>query len=519
MTTARVLGLVPVRSARVARRSAGAPDDALGQQELVEAVLAALQAEAALLVAAEGGVRARPGAAAVDVDHPGPDPLGDLVGAHRVGGPDAAAEPELAVVGQPHRLVVVVEPDDHADRAEELLAGDRHRVVDVDEQRRLDEEALVQARRPAAAVGDLRALGLPGADQALDLLPLGGADQRAHGDVGVGRVPDLDLVQRRLDQADQLVQARAVDQGPGQQGAALPGVGGHGEHHRRDDPLEVGVGGDDVGRLAAELEHDLLQRRRGLRVHQPADRVRAGEADDVHPRVGGQRLPGRRVAGDDVEHPRRQPRLVGHLAEDERLERGGGGGLEHHRAPGGQGRRELEDVEEQREVVGGDQRGHAVGLAADDAPGQGRPHRRRHRLLERELQQDPLGHVPEVQQRDVDLEGVGQRPGRPGLAHGQFLELAGPALHRVRHPEHDRGPLAGAEVRPRALVEGPPGGGHGPVHVARGAVGDRADDLLGRRVEHGEDRVALAVLPRPVDVEPVRQRSHGASAPSVRSDY
>jgi hypothetical protein len=105
-------------------------------------------------------------------------------------------------------------------------------------------EALVQGRRTAAAVRDLRAFGLPGADQALDLRPLGRADQRAHGDVRVGRVPDLDLVQRRLDQADQLVKARAVHQGPGQERAALPGVGGHREHHRRDDPLQVGVGGD-----------------------------------------------------------------------------------------------------------------------------------------------------------------------------------------------------------------------------------------------------------------------------------
>jgi hypothetical protein len=56
---------------------AGAPDDALGEQELVKAV-----------------------PAAVDVDHSGPDLLGDPVAADRVGGPDAA-EAELAITPIP----------------------------------------------------------------------------------------------------------------------------------------------------------------------------------------------------------------------------------------------------------------------------------------------------------------------------------------------------------------------------------------------------------------------------------
>ena len=62
--------------------------------------------------------------------------------------------------------------DEH--RAEDLLLRDRRVGVDVDEQRRLDEVALVELRRGAAADDRTRALGLALLDVAEHALALRG---------------------------------------------------------------------------------------------------------------------------------------------------------------------------------------------------------------------------------------------------------------------------------------------------------------------------------------------------------
>ena len=77
----------------------------------------------------------------------GADAAGDGLGPVEVAGRDRTAEPVGGVVGDAHGIVVVVEADHHQHRAEDLLAGDGHGVVDVGEQRRLDEEALGKVRR------------------------------------------------------------------------------------------------------------------------------------------------------------------------------------------------------------------------------------------------------------------------------------------------------------------------------------------------------------------------------------
>ena len=60
----------------------------------------------------------------------------------------------------------------------------------------------------------------------------------------------------------------------------------------RDRRLQVGVGVDDVGRLAAELQADLLQVAGGRLDDQLADLGRAGERDLVDVVVGGERRAG-----------------------------------------------------------------------------------------------------------------------------------------------------------------------------------------------------------------------------------
>ena len=65
----------------------------------------------------------------------------------------------------------------------------------------------------------------------------------------------------------------------------------------------IGVVEDDVGRLAAQFERDLLQIAGGGLHDQLADFGRAGEGNLVDVRMGGQRRARRlAVARDDVDH-------------------------------------------------------------------------------------------------------------------------------------------------------------------------------------------------------------------------
>src|SRR5436305_1994960 len=100
------------------------PGNGLGLEVLLETVDAVLPPDAALLVAAERHVRAV-GAAAVDVDRAGADPLGHGERAVERCGEDAAGQAVVAVVGDPDCVVVVLERDDDEDGAEDLLLRDR----------------------------------------------------------------------------------------------------------------------------------------------------------------------------------------------------------------------------------------------------------------------------------------------------------------------------------------------------------------------------------------------------------
>ena len=68
------------------------------------------------------------------------------------------------------------------------------------------------------------------------------------------------------------------------------------------------------------------------------------------------------VAGDEVEHAPGQADVMEHFSQDEGVERSLLGGLEDHRAPGGECRRYLANDLVEWEVPGGDHRDHADGL-------------------------------------------------------------------------------------------------------------------------------------------------------------
>ena len=107
-------------------------------------------------------------------------PLGDADRALLVGRPDAAGEAVVAVVGDPHRVVLAVVGLDRQHRAEDLLLGDRHLRRHLGEDGGADEVAAVEPLGRRGAAGDeLRALGLALLDVAADALALDVGDERA----------------------------------------------------------------------------------------------------------------------------------------------------------------------------------------------------------------------------------------------------------------------------------------------------------------------------------------------------
>ena len=245
----------------------------------------------------------------------------------------------------------------------------------------------------------------------------------------------------------------------------------------------------------------------------------AGEGDLVDVGVLDERAAGLARAGDDVDDARREVGLLADLGEEQRGERRGLGGLEHHGVAGGERRRDLPRQHEQREVPRDDLRGDAERLRVGSEPG----------VLELV---GPAGVVEEVRgdERDVDVARLLDRLAVvEGLEH---RELARALLHEAGDAEEVLRALGAGGLRPHAGV-GAARGRHGPVDVGVARHGDLGEHLLGGRVDALERR-AGAVDELAVDEQAVRRgdvddgprlgrrcvlegRGHGSSVPRGRA--
>src|SRR5579862_8043042 len=141
-------------------------------EEELEAFAPELPPQARLLVAPEGGGEVD-GDGTVEHVGAGAHSPGHGQAAVGVTRPHRTAQPIARVVGHRHGLLVPAVVGDHGQhRPEDLLLGDAHRVVHVDEQGGLDEPALVDAGRSASSEGHLGALFLADLDVALNPVPL-----------------------------------------------------------------------------------------------------------------------------------------------------------------------------------------------------------------------------------------------------------------------------------------------------------------------------------------------------------
>ena len=140
-------------------------------------------------------------------------------------------------------------------------------------------------------------------------------DDRA--EVGVVRAgADADSCGAAAQPLDKLVRDARLDQELDAEEQTWPVLLERAVQHVGHDPVEVGVGEDEDRVLAAELEHQRA-RARGRRCHDRAAGLdRAGEGDAAHQRVADERRARLlAIAGDDVEHARRQAGAQRQLGE------------------------------------------------------------------------------------------------------------------------------------------------------------------------------------------------------------
>ena len=209
------------------------------------------------------GVCTRTERVRVDREHAGLDRPRDAQRPRAVRRPDRAREPVRRVVREPDRLCLVRERDHRRDRAEDLLPRDAVVVRRLDERAREPEARAVRrlARKSGVAVDE-------GARPSRGAPPRSAGPSRSSSSLGIADLDRCASPRRagresgRRPMLSTRIRERAQQSWP-----ALPKTA-YGAAAAA--ALEVGVGEDDVRRLAAELERDALDRRGRARHHRRA---------------------------------------------------------------------------------------------------------------------------------------------------------------------------------------------------------------------------------------------------------
>ena len=271
--------------------------------------------------------------AAVDPDHTSLDIGGNTVGALNVPSKDCGAEAVCGVVSTADGLFLRGEASDSNEGTEHLLAGDAHRVSDVGEDSRLDEETTsitdVLVRHTAGS--ERGTLSLAGLDVFKDPVILGLGDLRALEGVIVEGVADLaGGVDGVLEKLNEFVVYRSVHKDSRCRSADLTLV----VHDTSVCPLggllEVRILKDDQWRLAASLKGNVLQGACGHLHDLTAGDGGTSEGDLINTGVGDQRTTSNTtMAVDNVNNTGGETCLLDKTGQVQNAERGLLGGLEN----------------------------------------------------------------------------------------------------------------------------------------------------------------------------------------------
>ena len=209
-----------------------------------------------------------------------------------------------------------------------------------------------------------------------------------------------------------------------------------------DRRVQVGIGEDDVGTLATQLQLDTLEvALRGLD-DAPAGDGGAGERNLAHLGMFGQTLASRMaVARHHVDHPGREADLVHQFGDAQGGQRGDLRRFDHHRVAGSQGRPHLPTGEHQREVPRHDLPDHTNRLALHVVEEAGFD--RNHRSL------DLVGNAAEVAEagcraRYVEPARIANR--MPRIAGFELGQLFGMLLDLVRQFQQQATALGGGQA-------------------------------------------------------------------------
>lgn len=266
-------------------------------------------------------------------------------------------------------ILLGLELGNGADRAEDLLLHDLHVLGDVGEDGGLNEVALVAlalatsltSGTGALAVlnvascqlmivpSDCRAWSLPHNAVELQL-----RDLRTLESALVEGVANDVLEGALLEASQELVVDALLDVDTGAGAAALAVVEEDTEIDPGDGVVDIGVLEDDVGRLAAELESNLLQVGTSSRLEDlTANDGRTSEGDLVNVHVRGNGLTSDLAeTRDDVDDTRREASLLDQAGGDQRGQGSLLGGLDNDSVTGRNGGTDLPRPHEQGEVPG-----------------------------------------------------------------------------------------------------------------------------------------------------------------------
>ncbi len=248
-----------------------------------------------------------------------------------------------------------------------------------------------------------------------------------------------------------------------------------------DDPLdrfiERRISEDEVRRLAAEFESEPLFRSRDGRGDAFADLSRASESDLVDPRVRHKGCARFARTGDDVDHARRQARLLENLREMQGRDRGGLGRLQHHRVPAGQRRGDFPCSHEERKIPRDHLRRDAErsGLPAGEGVFE---------LV------GPAGVMEKMRrdERQVEIAALADR--LAAVNRLEYGELARLFLEKPRDAEEVFAALRRIHRTPR-LFEGAARAFHRRIEVGLARLGDQGVPPARRGIDRGEEFARL----------------------------
>ena len=251
----------------------------------------------------------------VDRDAAGADAGRDVGGVLDVLRPDRAAESVGRVVCDRDGLVLAPVRDHREHRPEDLFLRDLHRVVDVGEDRRLDEEALAKALRRVPAADRPRALLLARSEVPRDPVALPRADDGPDVRGGVQRIAELHRADRGAEGLDDLLIAGTRREDSRLCTAGLAVIQERRAEQRLERRPEIDVLEDDRRRLAAELEGAASDQLAAEAPDAAAGGGAAREADLVDAGMADQILARLAARSDDVDDAGRKPDLLHRLGQ------------------------------------------------------------------------------------------------------------------------------------------------------------------------------------------------------------